>query len=196
MTNILGMEKDWIPMLANTEDGDHGSIHLNTAMRRIDVMRKFLAPLAISSVVALVQPAPAAIVIATVSALGVLLEAWMALKVWKQNSRIQAVKRRRYDREETLELGTSSTSRTAVERLSASVLQIPITKFRQGLKHSRDLIQAGVDGIRYYFSKASQCTFLLDGNHRCQGYRFYIRGRQHSGVPMGGRNIIIRKPTA
>lgn len=75
MTNILSMEKDWIPVLANTEDRDYGLTHLNTAMRRIDVVCKFLAPLAILSVVALVQPAPAAIVIATVSAISVLLEA-------------------------------------------------------------------------------------------------------------------------
>lgn len=76
----------------------------------------------------------------------------MVLKVWKQNSRIRAVKHSRYDREKTFGLGPSSTSPTAFESLSASVLQRAITKVRQGLKHSRDLIQANADGIRYYFS--------------------------------------------
>lgn len=59
-TNILSMERDWVPTLANTSvDANHPApydlTHLNMTMRRMDMLCKLIAPLAVSTFVSIVE---------------------------------------------------------------------------------------------------------------------------------------------
>ena len=92
MANVLCMERDWVPTLANANDEGYSLTHMNTTMRRIDIACKILAPLAISEVVVLVSTVPAALAIASVSSVTLVLETWSALRVWRTNSRLRAGK--------------------------------------------------------------------------------------------------------
>ena len=88
MTNILSMERGWVPMLASsTADAPFNLTHLNTIMRRIDVFCKFIAPLGISTFIATVAPVKIAVVaVALTSMLSFGLEYWCILTVWRCSS--------------------------------------------------------------------------------------------------------------
>ena len=97
-TNILSMERDWVPTLANTcVDAEHPApydlTHLNTTMRRIDMLCKLIAPLAVSTFVSTVESERIAVVVlAAISTLSLGPECWGVQKVWDQNSRLRARK--------------------------------------------------------------------------------------------------------
>lgn len=97
-TNILSMERDWVPTLANTSvDGNRPApydlTHLNTTMRRIDMLCKLIAPLAVSTFVSTVGSERVAIVVlAAISTLSLGPECWGVKQVWDQNSRLRARK--------------------------------------------------------------------------------------------------------
>ena len=97
-TNIISMERDWLPTLANTSvDARHrvpyDLTHLNATIRRIDMLCKLVAPLAVSTFVSTVQSERlAAVVVATISTLSLWPECWGAQQVWRQNSRLRARK--------------------------------------------------------------------------------------------------------
>lgn len=99
-TNILSMERDWVPTLANTSfDAKHPApydlTHLNTTMRRIDMLCKLIAPLAVSTFVSAVESERiAVIVLAVISTLSLGPECWGVQKVWNQNSRLRLRKGR------------------------------------------------------------------------------------------------------
>ena len=97
-TNILSMERDWVPTLANTSVDAKNPVpydltHLNTTMKRIDMLCKLVAPLAVSTFVSTIKSERiAAVVLATISSLSIGPECWSALQVWDQNSRLRAPK--------------------------------------------------------------------------------------------------------
>lgn len=53
---------------------DYGLTHMNNIMRRIDIICKFVGPLVISGLVALVKPASASVTIVGVSSVSLALE--------------------------------------------------------------------------------------------------------------------------
>lgn len=99
-TNILSMERDWVPTLANTSvntkiSTPYDLTHLNTVMRRIDMLCKLIAPLAVSTFVSTVKSERVAVVVlATISTLSLGPECWGVQQVWSQNSRLRARKGR------------------------------------------------------------------------------------------------------
>ena len=92
--NILSMERNWIPTIASSGANDTYSLtHLNTMMRRIDVICKFLAPLSISTLIAAVSPLTIAVAVTgIIAAMSVLIECWCIQVVWKGNEQIRASK--------------------------------------------------------------------------------------------------------
>src|SRR5438046_10621108 len=61
MTNLLSMERDWVPTLAppSLEESPwtpFGLTRLNAGMKRIDLLCKLLAPLAISTLMSAITP--------------------------------------------------------------------------------------------------------------------------------------------
>lgn len=161
MTNILSMERDWIPILANTEGKSYDLTHMNTAMRRIDIACKFTAPLTVSTVVALLKPMRAATAIALVSSVSVVVESWIAIKVWRHNNRLQAGKdhkhRNPFD---------DPTPRTQL-RPTHTVYRM-LSKVEGILRSLREITQANLNGLRYYFSTSvwvpSICVAVLHGS--------------------------------
>ena len=97
-TNILSMERDWVPTLANTSlDAEHHVIydltHLNTTMKRIDMLCKLIAPLAVSIFVSTVESERIAVILlASISTLSLGPECWSVQKVWDQNRRLKVRK--------------------------------------------------------------------------------------------------------
>ena len=91
MTNILSMERDWIPTLASSIPGAQFNLtYLNTMMRRIDIFCKFIAPLAISTFISAIAPVKIAIVVvAMISMFSFVPECWCVRKVYSQSSRLQ-----------------------------------------------------------------------------------------------------------
>ena len=92
--NILSMERDWIPTIASSSvNAVYDLTYLNTVIRRIDVLCKFLAPLSISSFIAVVAPIRIAVaVLALSSVLSVFPECWCIRLVWNGNSQIREPK--------------------------------------------------------------------------------------------------------
>ena len=97
-TNILSIERDWVPTLANTSvDAEHpvpyDLTHINTAMRRIDMLCKLIAPLAVSTFVSTVHSERLAVVIvASINMMSLGPECWGIQQVWDQNSRLRIPK--------------------------------------------------------------------------------------------------------
>ena len=92
--NILSMERDWIPTIASpSADDTYNLTYLNTIMRRIDVVCKFLAPLLISTLITAVSPITVAVTIIGVGAVvSVFIEVRCIQAVWKGNTRVKASK--------------------------------------------------------------------------------------------------------
>ncbi|MCJ1270057.1 hypothetical protein MMC22_009951 [Lobaria immixta] len=121
-------------------------------MRRIDIICKFVGPLAISGLVALVKPASASVTVAGVSSVSLALEWWTVVRVWKNNGRLRAAKKARYSASSSLELGRRGEPDLRANPHDVSILQIFLAKGEKALKDARSIIQAHIDGLRYYFS--------------------------------------------
>ena len=123
--NILSMERDWIPSIAAPPKSCYNLTYLNTMIRRIDVLCKFLAPLAISTFIAAFAPVEVAIaVVALCSLLSVFPESWCIYTTWKGNSQIRAQKRISYDASSSVpftQRGTSQAIFTIISAIQASV---------------------------------------------------------------------------
>ena len=93
------MERDWVPTLASSSLGVAFNLtHLNTILRRIDILCKFIAPLAISTFISAVAPAKeAVIVVAITSVISFVPECWCVQKVYWQSGRLQTQKNRGTD---------------------------------------------------------------------------------------------------
>ena len=152
-TNIISMERDWVPTLANTSiDAGHrvsyDLTHLNTIMKRIDMLCKLIAPLAVSTFVSKVESERLAIVVlAVISTLSLGPECWSLQKVWAQNSRLRARKGRvdelatngDQDRPMQRSSNKSRTARLASSLHGTVVLQV------------MDSIRAYITDLGYYF---------------------------------------------
>ena len=96
--NILSIERDWVPTLANPSPdaktpAPYDLTSLNTTMKRIDMLCKLIAPLAVSTFVSRIQSERIAVIaIAVISTLSFGPECWGVQQVWVQNSRLRAWK--------------------------------------------------------------------------------------------------------
>ena len=94
--NILSIERDWVPTLANTSPdaknpAPYDLTSLNTTMKRIDMLCKLIAPLAVSTFVSRIKSERIAVIaIAGISILSFGPECWGVRQVWVQNSRLRA----------------------------------------------------------------------------------------------------------
>ena len=97
--NILSIERDWVPTLANSSHdaknpAPNDLTNLNTTMKRIDMLCKLIAPLAVSTFVSRIKSERIAIItIAVISTLSFGPECWGIQQIWVQNSRLRAWKR-------------------------------------------------------------------------------------------------------
>ena len=147
------MERDWLPTLANISvDARHrvsyDLTHLNTIIRRIDMLCKLIAPLAVSTFVSTVESERlAAVVVAAISTLSFGLECWGAQKVWNQNIRLRAPKR--------------GVNEPAIRGDQGGLMHLSYTEPQSALLASNlfgkivvqvvDSIRAYVDDLGYYF---------------------------------------------
>lgn len=155
MANTLSMERDWVPTVA--DEHDHASehayslIHLNTVIRRIDISCKFLAPLAISSVVALIEPTLAAMAIGAISTVSMAVELWAAMQVWKQNRRLRSLKQVKSDPVLNMDnlRGPDGRVKAADTQSAPSLL---LAQMRSLLARMEKIVHVQIDGLKYYFS--------------------------------------------
>ena len=173
MTNLLAMERDWVPTLA-PPDADtrkergmgrgtgYDLTHLNTVMRRIDMLCKLMAPLAISTFVSAVAPIKAAVVgVALSSALSWGVEYWGVMRVWRRCGRLRAPKEgvgRNGDRRD-------SNSQVFYKEPAMNVRFMAPHLIAKVVLHVKSSIRSHIDGLRYFYSTSvwlpSICVAIL-----------------------------------
>jgi len=96
IANMLVMERDWVPAVAEsgstTRPGAYTLTTLNATMRRIDLICKLFAPLVISAIIEGFSAPTSVLLIALGNVLGVVIEPQLALIVWSRNKKLQALK--------------------------------------------------------------------------------------------------------
>ena len=94
--NMISMERDWVPVLSarDTENqlSAYSLTHLNAVMRRIDLLCKLLAPLAVSFVISFTSLRACVKLVAGISTLSWGFEVWSARSVWQCNPRLRQAK--------------------------------------------------------------------------------------------------------
>jgi len=154
-TNILSMERDWIPTLANPNlEGktptQYDLTHLNTVMRRIDMLCKLIAPLAVSTFISAVGSERTAVaVVASISTMSWGLERWCLQQVWHQNGRVRAPKElgdvAAHDTDTLTEASVSGSTKRLSQPSTPSFLNNVATNIKAS-------IHAHIEGGLYYFS--------------------------------------------
>lgn len=94
IANTFIMERDWVPALAeptNRRDA-HTLTRLNATMRRIDLICKLFAPLAISAIIETFSSPISVLFLAVGSILGIVVEPQLANRVWSRSKKLQARK--------------------------------------------------------------------------------------------------------
>jgi len=92
IANTLTMERDWVPALAepaNRRDA-YTLTKLNATMRRLDLICKLFAPLAISAIIEAFSSPISVLLLAVGSILGIVIEPQLALRVWSRSKKLQA----------------------------------------------------------------------------------------------------------
>lgn len=154
-TNILSMERDWIPTLANsTLEGraqtQYDLTHLNTVMRRIDMLCKLIAPLAISTFISTIGSERIAVaVVASISTTSWGLERWCLQHVWHQNGRLRVPKELGDAAAYNIITPTEATANGFPKRLPQQSAPSLLNKFDANIRAS---IHAHIEGGLYYFS--------------------------------------------
>ena len=146
------MERDWLPTLANiSADARHrvsyDLTHLNTITRRIDMLCKLIAPLAVSTLVSKIgSERLAAIVVAAISTLSLGPEFWGAQTVWYHNSRLRA---RKVSVDEITTRGDQTESMQLSYKTRSSLLASML--YGKVVSQVMDSIRAYVADLGYYF---------------------------------------------
>ena len=91
------MERDWVPTVASENPSVITKVsfdltHLNTVMRRIDILCKLCAPLVVAPIISAISPAYSVLVIGTFSLVSWGVERWCAHQVWARQPRLRAPK--------------------------------------------------------------------------------------------------------
>lgn len=90
--NLLSMERDWVVTAAAPDGQPYDLTHLNSVMRRIDLICKLVAPLLISFVVSATNHRVGVVVVGGMSAASWAVEVWCAKIVWTRNPHLQVPK--------------------------------------------------------------------------------------------------------
>lgn len=90
--NMLSMERDWVVTAASPDGTPYDLTHLNSAMRRIDLICKLLAPILISIIVSSTNIKSGILVVGAMSIASWPIELWCARNVWQRNSQLQVPK--------------------------------------------------------------------------------------------------------
>jgi len=172
MTNLLSMERDWVPTIANPPvEGlartKFDLTHLNTIMRRIDMLCKFLAPTAVATFISTIATRKVAVVvIVTFSMLSWGIECWTVKKVWNQNRRLRAPKENLEHEMGRISMDTPGQARSDTCLKGASIFGLLKSDFpRRLFSYIKESFYSHSDGIRYFFSSSvwipSLCLALL-----------------------------------
>ena len=120
---MISMERDWVPILAaratENESPAYSLTHLNAVMRRIDLLCKLLAPIAISFFISFTSLPAGVVLVAGISTLSWGLEVWSARSVWQRNPQLRQFKGDRHA-EET-EIVSHETSQNLLRRLGKGI---------------------------------------------------------------------------
>ncbi|PVH87242.1 hypothetical protein DL98DRAFT_510104 [Cadophora sp. DSE1049] len=90
--NMLSMERDWIITAAAPDGQAYDLTHLNSVMRRIDLICKLIAPILISLIISATNTRIGVLVVGSMSAASWAIEIFCAKRVWNRNPRLQALK--------------------------------------------------------------------------------------------------------
>lgn len=90
--NMLSMERDWVVTAAAPEGRPFDLTHLNSTMRRIDLVCKLIAPILISIVVSVSNTKIGVLVVGGMSAASWAAEILCAKRIWNRNPRLKAPK--------------------------------------------------------------------------------------------------------
>ncbi|KAK7757786.1 hypothetical protein SLS62_000164 [Diatrype stigma] len=93
--NLISMERDWVVTVAapSGQQQRYDLTHLNAAMRRIDLVCKLFAPIAVSAVISAWGSARVGVLFTALTSLASLpIEAVSARRVWKSSPSLQAPK--------------------------------------------------------------------------------------------------------
>lgn len=155
-TNILSMERDWIPTLANPNldtatTTPYDLTHLNTVIRRIDMLCKLIAPLAVSTFISVIGSERIAVaIVAIISTLSWGPECWCVRQVWNQNSRLRTPK------EAVVDLTDNEPDDRMHEGLDGYIKasNVPLHRsfFQKSILDAKGSIHAHAEGFQYYFS--------------------------------------------
>jgi solute carrier family 40 (iron-regulated transporter), member 1 len=88
--NMLSMERDWVVTAASPDGQPYDLTHLNSSMRRIDLVCKLIAPIVISTVVSMTSIRVGVLVVGTMSTVSWAVESYCARRVWIRNPRLKA----------------------------------------------------------------------------------------------------------
>ena len=91
-SNMLSIERDWVVAAASLDGFPYDLTHLNSAMRRIDLICKLIAPTLISVLVSAMNVRIGVLVVGTMNAVSWTIEIWCARRVWNTNSRLRKPK--------------------------------------------------------------------------------------------------------
>jgi iron-regulated transporter 1 len=90
--NMLSMERDWVVTAASPEGRPYDLTQLNSSMRRIDLICKLVAPIAISVLISTTSVQIGVLIVGTMSTLSWAAEYLCARRVWQRNPRLKAAK--------------------------------------------------------------------------------------------------------
>lgn len=96
IANMLTMERDWVPAVADTGPTRGPNAYtltvLNAKMRRIDLICKLFAPLVISAIIEGFSTSTSVLFLALCNVMGLVVEPRLAYFVWSRNKKLQAPK--------------------------------------------------------------------------------------------------------
>jgi iron-regulated transporter 1 len=90
--NMMSMERDWVVVAAAPDGSPRDTTHLNSAMRRIDLICKLIAPILISFIISATNTKIGVIVVAGMSTASWAVEMLSARHVWNCIPALQALK--------------------------------------------------------------------------------------------------------
>lgn len=119
--NMLSMERDWVIAVADSEGKPYDLTHLNSSMRRIDLVCKLIAPIIISLVVSSTNVKIGVLVVGTMSVLSWGIEIWCARTVWTRNSKLKTPKFANNEQETANSLRTESSPMSLRNKITHSL---------------------------------------------------------------------------
>lgn len=90
--NMISMERDFVVTAADPDGGSYDLTHLNSVMRRIDLICKLIAPLLISIIISQTNAKIGVLVVGAMSISSWAVELVCVKRVWDQNPRLRVSK--------------------------------------------------------------------------------------------------------